>query len=199
VQRTVIDKSQLRKQIRQQRRTLTPQQRRDAARDLASLIGMTPAFRRARKIAGYMACDGEIDLQPVITQTWRQSKRFYLPILHAPVFNRMWFGHYQPGDKLVNNRYGIPEPQAARASAPEVLGLDLVLVPLVAFDLQGNRLGMGGGFYDRTFAYLLRRKVWRKPLLVGVAYEFQQVSQLPCEAWDVPLCGVITEKQVHWF
>ncbi|MEK6748344.1 MAG: 5-formyltetrahydrofolate cyclo-ligase [Pseudomonadota bacterium] len=195
----MIDKRQLRKQIRQQRQALTPQQRRDAARDLASLIGMTPAFRRARKIAGYVACAGEMDLQAVITQAWRHSKRFYLPILHAPVFNRMWFAPYAPGDKLTANRYGIPEPHGLRASAPEVLGLDVVFVPLVAFDLCGNRLGMGGGYYDRTFEYLLRRKVWRKPLLIGVAYEFQQVSQLPREPWDVPLCGVITEKQAYWF
>ena len=160
---------------------------------------MTPAFRRARKIAAYVACEGELDLQPVFTQTWRQSKRLFLPVLHAPVFNKMWFAPYQPGDKLVLNRYNIPEPQGKRPSAPEVLGLDVVLLPLIAFDLNGNRLGMGGGYYDRTFEYLLRRRIWRKPLLIGVAYDFQQVSQLPREPWDVPLSGVITDTQVIWF
>jgi len=108
----------------------------------------------------------------------------------------MHFAKYSNGQTLSKNRFGIPEPSRKVSGALPTFLLSTVLVPLVAFDLEGNRLGMGGGFYDRLFD---RKRVKRKPRLIGIAYEFQRVSHLPTESWDIPLDGVITEKSFYRF
>ena len=96
------------------------------------------------------------------------------------------------------NEFGIPEPLLRSRRVTAITRLDLVLTPLVGFDEQGNRLGMGGGFYDRSFAYLRQRQRWRKPHLLGVAFELQNCEQgLPHQQWDVPLDGVVTESGVR--
>jgi 5-formyltetrahydrofolate cyclo-ligase len=98
---------------------------------------------------------------------------------------------------MVLNRFGIAEPDVNWRHAKPAWALDLILMPLVAFDIQGNRLGMGGGFYDRSLAYLNRRKVWRKPYLMGTAFELQKFTQLPHASWDIPMNGIMTEKQFY--
>ncbi len=127
------------------------------------------------------------------------NKQVYLPVLRPFGDNRLWFAHYAPGTPLVKNRYGIAEPDIDHGKRVEAFALDLVLAPLVGFDLQGNRLGMGGGFYDRSFAHLLRHRHWLKPRLVGLAYDFQQVKHLPAQPWDVPLTAVATEHRIIEF
>jgi len=123
------------------------------------------------------------------------GKRVYLPVLH---FRRLWFFPFRIDTPLVYDKYGIPEPKLPPHVRCAPRALDLVFAPLVAFDLSGNRLGMGGGYYDRTFDYLLHRRAFRKPLLIGVAYGFQQVAALPKEHWDVPLHGVVTDEGWFW-
>jgi 5-formyltetrahydrofolate cyclo-ligase len=184
----------LRLSMRQQRRALTPQQRRDAALALDRLLGRHPLFLRSRHIAFYLANDGELDLAPLIQRAWAMGKQCYLPVLSPLYHNRLWFAPYHDECELVLNRFGIPEPIGNQAEMRPAWSLDLVLTPLVAFDADGNRLGMGGGYYDRTLAYLARRRYWRKPHLVGTAYAFQQVECLPHEPWDVPLHGVATDS-----
>ena len=97
------------------------------------------------------------------------------------------------------NRYRIPEPDARYCRAMKRQFLSLVLMPLVAFDAKGNRLGMGGGYYDRAFNQTQWPYKTRRPLLVGVAHEFQRVPELPTESWDVPLDAVITEREIYRF
>nr|VFK20302.1 MAG: 5,10-methenyltetrahydrofolate synthetase [Candidatus Kentron sp. LPFa] len=124
------------------------------------------------------------------------GKKAYLPVLHG---KGLWFLPFDANTPLVCNKYGIPEPALSSDSRCIPQALDLVLTPLVAFDGMGRRLGMGGGYYDRTFAYLLRRRVFVKPMLVGVAYAFQQVATpLPKNPWDVPLDGVVTDNGWLW-
>ena len=106
---------------------------------------------------------------------------------------------WQRSTPMAPNRFGIPEPDLPAASRCPVLALDLVLVPLVAFDEAGNRLGMGGGFYDRTFRYLRHRTCWRRPHLVGIAYDAQRVPAIDARRWDVPLDAVVTETALHRF
>jgi 5-formyltetrahydrofolate cyclo-ligase len=180
--------------MRQQRRALTPQQRRDSAMALDRLIGSHPLFLRSRHIAFYLANDGEMDLTPLIHRAWAMGKRCYLPVLSPLYHNRLWFAPYHNECELELNRFGIPEPVANWAGMRPAWALDLVMTPLVAFDAAGNRLGMGGGYYDRTLAYLSRRRCWRKPHLLGTAYAFQQVASLPYQSWDVPLHGIATES-----
>ncbi len=111
--------------------------------------------------------------------------------------NRLWFSEYKFGDKLIRNRYGIFEPDIRRRKPIPAWGLDLLLLPLVAFDASGNRIGMGGGFYDRTFAYLKTRNRWHTPKLIGIAHELQHIDSIEPNAWDIPLNGIVTESRIY--
>ena len=131
---------------------------------------------------------------PLMSLAWGMGKRVYLPVLSHLRQDHLLFAPYAPGDALRDNRFGIPEPVVPLRETLDLKSLDLVLMPLVAFDGQGNRLGMGGGFYDRSFAFLRRRRHWLKPRLVGLAFDFQRAASLPHADWDVPMQGVITES-----
>lgn len=186
------ERTALRRAIRAARRNLSERERQRAAKAMAIRLARTEWFRNARHIACYLPNDGELDLTPLMERAWALGKRCYLPVLSPITGNRLWFAPWEPGEPLAGNRFGIPEPVFTDERLMPVWALDLVLTPLVAFDTDGNRLGMGGGYYDRTFAYLRRRQRWHKPRLVGVAYELQKVERLPCEPWDVPLQAVVT-------
>ena len=189
-------RQKIRQNIRKQRRALTLRERDEYAEQLAAHFTSTKLFRNARRIALYLANDGELD--PVFIQLAAESmgKTCYLPVLLAPFANRLMFARYNFGDALVSNCFGIGEPVVAAGDRVSSRELDLVLMPLVAFDDMGNRIGMGGGFYDRTFSFLSTRTIWRKPALVGLAYGFQEQKKIPHQSWDVPLHYVATENQL---
>lgn len=188
---------ELRARMRRLRRRLTPSERRAAARAAARRLARTALFRRARHLAAYLPVGGEADPRPLIELAWRRGKRVYLPVVDAVHGRRLGFAPYAPATALRPNRWGIPEPARALALRPPQR-LDLVIVPLVAFDTCGNRLGMGAGYYDRSFAFLRRRR-WRRPRLVGLAYAFQEVPRLEARPWDVPLDAVLTERGLRVF
>jgi 5-formyltetrahydrofolate cyclo-ligase len=190
-------KFDLRRRLRQQRRSLSYQWRRQAGLALAESLAHSSLFRRARHIACYLPADGEMDTGPVIRLAWDSGKRIYLPVLRPS--GHLAFRAYRADISLRPNRFHIPEPTGRNSPSLPVRRLDLVLAPLVAFDRQGHRLGMGGGFYDRTFAFLHHRKIWQRPRILGVAYGFQEVEQLPTEPWDVPLWGIATERGLRRF
>lgn len=192
-----MDRIQLRQTLRKRRRALSPIERRRHSRALARTLATHPLFMRARRIALYLPNDGEMDLTPVLERCARSGKRCYLPVINRIGHNRLWFAEYRPGQGLKPNCYGIPEPANGKWHGHSPIGLDLILMPLVGFDERGNRLGMGGGFYDRTLAYLRHRSHWKRPRLLGVAYEFQKLDDLHCEEWDVPMHGVITESRLR--
>lgn len=192
-----MDRKQLRQHIRRQRRALTASQRRHHAEHLARTLVHHPLFWRARRIALYLPNDGEMDLTPLLRRAVKMGKQCFLPVISQVSHNRLWFAAYRPGQGLKPNIYGIPEPANGKWQGRSPIGLDLILMPLVGFDDAGNRLGMGGGYYDRTLAYLRRRHSWHRPLLLGVAYEFQRVERLVSEVWDVPMHGVITESKLY--
>lgn len=186
--------AQLRNHMRQQRRALPAHVREQYSRQLATRFAKTRLFRNSRHIACYMAADGEADLAPLMQRAWQMGKTVYLPVLNGPHKQSLFFAPYQEGDVMDLNRYRIPEPAVPARERVMARELDLVLTPLVAFDGLGNRMGMGAGYYDRTFAYLQHRQYWLRPRLMGVAYSFQQVDRLPAQPWDVPLFGIITES-----
>jgi 5-formyltetrahydrofolate cyclo-ligase len=129
---------------------------------------------------------------PLLHRAHRQGKHIYLPVLQG---RALQFVRFRPGlTSLRPNQFGIPEPRALPATTIAPSQLDLVLLPLVAFDSQGGRLGMGSGFYDRTFAFVQARRPRCRPLLIGLAHRLQQVAALPSEPWDVPIAGVATDK-----
>ncbi len=194
-----LNRNQLRQAIRGQRQALSYRERQKRSSALCAQLFRQPLFRRARNIALYLPADGEIDTATIIGHCWTNAKKVYLPVLRPFLDNSLWFARYTADMQLVSNRYGIAEPQSVHRQRVKPLALDLVLMPLVGFDLQGNRLGMGGGYYDRSFAFLLRRSSWKKPCLVGLAYDFQQLKKLPAQAWDVPLTAVATDTDWHSF
>lgn len=182
----------IRKQLRDARRALTPVQQKAAAAGLARQLRSFMPLLRSRHIAFYLPNDGEIDPRPLIRFLERCGKRCYLPRLHADGSNRVWFVRYRSGEKLSDNRFGIPEPQIQKQQLP-AWALQAVLMPLVGFDRSGNRLGMGGGFYDRTFAFK-RQRPNSRPLLIGLAHSIQEVPALPTESWDMPLDIIATDR-----
>ncbi len=192
-----LSRSDIRKQVRQARRALTPAEHLHATQRICKNLSNTHLFRNCQRVAGFIANDGEPSLNPLMEQAWKMGKQWHLPIIGMPNINQLWFAPYNKGDQLELNRFAIPEPSVHLHQTPKPWGLDLILMPLVAFDSSGNRLGMGKGYYDRTLQFLQQRKRWRKPKLVGIAYELQKFDQLPFQPWDVPLDAIATEKTVY--
>ena len=180
------DKRQLRRVLRARRRTLSPFAQRRAAVRLAQQVGKLPWFIRAQALAFYLAADGEIDPLPLLRLAWARGKRTFLPRLRSD--RSLVFVEYKCGTALRANRFGIPEPWGSKSISLEQL--DVVCVPLVGFDRAGGRLGMGGGFYDRTFA----RRGINRPRLIGLAHSIQECAALPRDAWDIALNSVVTER-----
>ncbi|WP_017135266.1 5-formyltetrahydrofolate cyclo-ligase [Pseudomonas fluorescens] len=192
-----LSRPQLRRMLRKARRALTPSEQRKAAHGLYRQLAQHALFRRAKHISLYLPTDGEIDPRLLLRAAQRRGKATYLPVLSAWPRTKMVFQRVRPGDKLLPNRFRILEPHVNANRQRQVWALDLVLLPLVGFDDVGGRLGMGGGFYDRSLAYLARRKNWRKPTLLGLAHECQKVERLAQASWDVPLAGTVTDKK--WY
>ncbi len=192
-----LSRPQLRRMLRNARRALTPSEQRKAAQGLYRQLAQHPLFRRAKHISLYLPTDGEIDPRLLLRAAQRRGKATYLPVLSAWPRTKMVFQRVRPGEKLLPNRFRILEPRGNISRQRKVWALDLVLLPLVGFDDAGGRLGMGGGFYDRSLAYLARRQSWRKPTLLGLAHECQKVQRLVQASWDVPLAGTVTDKS--WY
>ncbi len=189
-----LSRPALRRKLRHARRQLTPAQQRLAARRLYRQLTHHPQFRRARHIALYLPNDGEIDPRLLLQAAQRRGKATYLPVLNPWPRTRMVFQRIKPGERLRRNRFGIFEPVIRSSRQRRVWALDLLLMPLVGFDGNGGRLGMGGGFYDRSLAYRAMRKKSHKPTLLGLAHECQRVDRLPLESWDVALQATVTDQ-----
>ena len=188
-------KSELRKLLRQRRRALEPARQAQAAAGLAEQLAALPAFGQSESVALYLANDGEID--PAEAMRWRldRGKRCYVPII-GDGGNVLRFGEVTPRTRFRRNRFGIAEPSLPADLLIDAGDLDLVLLPLVGFDRRGNRIGMGGGFYDATFAFKQRRP-HALPRLVGLAHEIQRLDEIDAENWDIPIAEVVTDERVY--
>lgn len=188
----------IRKKIKELRTQLTTQEQYHASQAAARRLINSPLFLRSDAIVCYLAVQNELDTAPIIREIWRRKKRCYLPVLApTPHYHRLWFALFTPDTPLKKNRFGIFEPVVSARQRYRLSALDLVITPLVAFDATCHRIGMGGGFYDRTFAFLARRTHWRQPRLVGYAYELQKIDTLPVNPWDIPLTSIITDQQLY--
>lgn len=192
------DKIQLRKRLRSARRALSAAQQSDAADKLLLRLLEINAFMQSSRIAFYLANDGEIDPSKLIEWCAQNNRQGYLPIVRQEQ-ERNWleFAEVTPSSHFEQNRFGIQEPVVDESSWIEARDLDLVLLPLVGFDKLGNRIGMGGGFYDTTFEFLKLERSVRKPGLIGVAHEIQKVEKINTESWDVPLTMVVTDQAIY--
>lgn len=182
-------KKQLRSQMRQTRRQLSNRQHQQAALRLKRQLNQNPAFKFAKRIALYLPNDGEVETKIVIQQAWKDGKEVYLPVLDPIRKGFLWFIEYKANSRMKKNRFGIAEPDPKFNKRIHPQFLQIVGLPLVAFDRQGNRLGMGGGFYDRTFEFCRREGV--KPKLFGLAHRCQEAEKLPTESWDIQLSDII--------
>jgi len=181
------ERQALRRHFRAERRALSGEIQQQHAQAVARTLSVSTQVRDAPCIGLYWAADGEVDLAPLVAGL-DPTKRLALPVVDSQ--KKMAFYHYRPGDPLVPNRFQIPEP-ARDAGLVDGNSLDLLLIPLVAFDSSGTRLGMGAGYYDR---YLATLDAVRRPRTIGVAHEVQRSeAPLPAAAWDIPLDAVITE------
>ena len=192
------DRQRLRQQMRQARRSVSPSERQRAERSINQRLIERVAFHDVRNVAFYSAFDGEPDLTPAITAALDSGKRVFLPVLPSLSDAPLAFAPVKPGKRPRTNRHGIKEPAVGAGELIEPDRLGLVIAPLVAFDNAGNRLGMGAGYYDRTFAFVLEQRA-ATPLLMGVAFERQKHPALDPQPWDVPLQGVVTESRHYHF
>lgn len=191
-----LSRAELRKQVRLARRSLPLELQTQASlaasqRMLEKLLAM-----KAQHVALYLTHDGELATTPLIEALWQLGIHTYLPRLHPFTAGQLLFLHYHADSPMQPNQYGILEPKLDVRRVMPIERLDVVVTPLVAFDIRGNRMGMGGGYYDRTLAN------WHsigKPLPMGYAHDCQQVPSLPCEHWDVPLPVIITPSRVWTF
>lgn len=189
----------LRKTIRQQRRALSDSTHQLHADLLFSHLTAHPLFQRSKRIAGFIASDGEINPEHILHHALELRRSCYLPVLNQLHGNRLWFAPLHTDSTLTTNRYGIPEPALFPPKPVPVWSLDLVLTPLVTYDRFGGRMGMGGGYYDRTFSHPKRSSNRRHPFLLGVAHSLQETRRIKLNPWDVPLDGIATEKGVVIF
>jgi 5-formyltetrahydrofolate cyclo-ligase len=177
------------------RREISTAQRVEAAQTAAQHLLHHPLFKQSEHIACYLPVKNEFDTQPLIEMIWQAGKHCYLPVLTEA--KSLVFARYVKGDALVPNQFNIPEPSVA-AERIAAVQLDLVVAPLVAFDAAGHRLGTGGGYYDRTFAFM-QAQTQQKPVILGLAFALQQAKTLPSEAWDIQLNAILTEQSLALF
>jgi 5-formyltetrahydrofolate cyclo-ligase len=190
----MTERDNLRARLRAQRERLTPTERIAAAGGVAAALEQLPEFIVDPRVAGYWAIGGELPLHVALAALTARGQTYHLPVLASG--RTLRFAPWHQGVALQPNRYGIPEPQCDPADVLMPAALDLVLVPLIAFDRRGHRLGTGGGFYDRSFAYLKNIARPAQPVLVGIGYSFQEVSALDDQAWDIQMDFVATEREL---
>ena len=186
-------KQTLRDEFRQQRQMLTLKARQEAATKLKHNIQKIWP-KNATRSAVYFSHDHEISLKPTIKWLWQNNIMVYLPVVHPILARQLWFHHYQKQTPLQKNRYGINEPTIDPRQIIAPFELDIVFVPLVAFGQQGQRLGMGGGYYDSSFCFIANdQENSKRPLLIGCAYQFQTSNSITQEAHDLVMDAIVTD------
>jgi 5-formyltetrahydrofolate cyclo-ligase len=195
----------LRTLMRQRRKALDSVQQQQAAIQLKDQLISHKKIQSAQRIALYLAVNGELDLTPFIHWCWEQQKELYLPVIHPFTQGHLLFLNYNDKTTLINNHYNIQEPTLDVRTICPVNNLDVICTPLVAFDDSGARLGMGGGFYDRTLAMWFEQTKQAKQELnnsninlypIGIAHQCQRVDKVPIEVWDIPLPEIITPLKI---
>lgn len=186
-------RSDIRSSVRQLRKNLSADFQHHAAQNIATRVMELPCVQNAHTVSLFLSFDGELNTRPLIERLWLAGKSVYLPVLHPFSRGNLLFLRYSAESEMVLNHFGIEEPRLNVQQVLPASRLDIIFTPLVAFDATGQRLGMGGGFYDRTLqdwesAYLQQCG----PYPIGLAHDCQRVDALPVQEWDVPLPEIIT-------
>jgi 5-formyltetrahydrofolate cyclo-ligase len=201
----ITNNQHLRKLMRRRRLELAPYTRRKAGQSIVRQLRRAPFFVRSKKIGVYLDAFGEVPTRNVIQLCFKLKKIVYLPVVgsfNQPLSWSRITRHQLQNQRMIKHRFGMKQPPSQRGVS--VKSLDCLLMPLVAFDMHGHRLGMGGGFYDRTLSHCVNTVDYRhlkpiKPWRVGVAYDFQQVHNIDSQAWDVSIHAVVTPTRYQRF
>lgn len=189
------NRQKLRQAMRERRDQADPTTREKAAQDATDILIHSTLFKQSQHIACYFSVGSEIQTQFIIEAIWRANKKCYLPILSVEKKGFLHFGEYTQNSQLTKNQLGISEPECIAGHCDVPSQLDLVVVPLIAFDRNGNRVGSGAGYYDRTFSFKNSRD--SKPILCGFAFSSQEIERIDAEAWDVKCNFILTETQLQ--
>ncbi|MGX5915090.1 5-formyltetrahydrofolate cyclo-ligase [Aliidiomarina sp. Khilg15.8] len=187
-----------RQRLKAARSELSHTQQTRAALDLVQQTMAQPEVKQAQTVAAYFSFGSELNTEPLLQALLDAGKRVCLPVLHPFTKGHLLMLHYDKHSQLVANRYGIPEPALRCPDVIPFSSIDCLLTPLVGFDAAGNRLGMGGGFYDRTLASWQRGR-YPGLSVFGLGHDCQFVEKLPVQPWDVPLPAVITPTRCWRF
>jgi 5-formyltetrahydrofolate cyclo-ligase len=188
-----LNRQSLRQKYRNKRNLLSPLQQAEAANNILTTCIASTQLALVNSVACYIANDAEISPHEIIKYCWQQGKCVLLPVLHPFSNGHLLFVEYHPNSATRKNIYGIDEPIVTSTNIHTLDTIELILTPLVAFDNKGNRLGMGGGYYDRTLAPIRRDSLPTQ--LIGLAHTCQQTDSLLADSWDIPLDGIATPKQ----
>lgn len=192
-------RKELRQTFRNKRLALSTAQQIKAANQLVSQFQKHPVRQNAQNIALYLSFNGEINTQALIDYFWSLKRNVFVPVLHPFCKGHLLFQALNPDTQMRKNQFGILEPKLDVRYVCPLQNLQLIFTPLVAFDLSGNRLGMGGGFYDRTLLALQNNTIEHPATVVGLAHELQLTSTLPTETWDIPLPYILTSNKLYSF
>jgi 5-formyltetrahydrofolate cyclo-ligase len=184
----------LRARMSMRRNELDAKQRITAAAGVLHSLENLPEFMTDANVAGYWAVRGELPLNLAVASLARRAQHYFLPVLGAT--RQLYFAEYSTGTSVSHNRFGIPEPVTPAEQRLAPRDMDVILLPLLAFDRRGHRLGTGGGWYDTSLAFLRGASRPAAPLLVGIGYAFQEVDSIPEEPWDVDLDYVATDSEL---
>lgn len=190
---TISATKQLRKQIRAARQALSPDEQQLAAENIVKQAENQHLLDKGKHVAIYLANDGELDPHKLVSAFWQRNATVALPVLHPFCQGHLLFLRYQQDCPMQRNKYGIPEPVLSTHEIVLSTTFDQIYVPLVAFDKQGNRLGMGGGYYDRTLNTLKKNNP--HTLVIGLAHDCQEVEALTTQKWDVPMHAIVTPSR----
>jgi 5-formyltetrahydrofolate cyclo-ligase len=192
-----LSRDALRREIRRQRRSLSLQDRTIAAKRFCTIAGRHRLFQPGMQVGLYLPFGHEADCHALMDLALARGCRVYVPRIVSYRHARMRFIEHGPALALIENKYGIAEPANRKGHYTSVLTLDAIVLPVIAVDHGGYRLGSGAGFYDRALQHLRRGRRWRKPKLIALAYDFQRIEHLPAQTWDVPVDAILTEKQLY--
>jgi 5-formyltetrahydrofolate cyclo-ligase len=186
-------RDELRKRLATERRQLSSEQVIEYSSSICGFL--TPLIAPSANVAGYLALGNEVRVDAALSKAREQRCKTFVPIVQKD--HQMVFAHFDDDTALVKNKFGILEPDLTTANTVAAGNLDVVLVPLVGFDKHCQRMGMGGGFYDRAFATNKDSPANLKtPLLIGVAYDVQKAASVMPDWWDVPLDIIVTQSGV---
>jgi 5-formyltetrahydrofolate cyclo-ligase len=188
--------SQIRNHVRAQRTALNPADRAQLSISICRRAAAMRELRRSANVAIFLPIGGEVETRFLAGSLRRMGRRLHLP---AVTRNEIEFRYWHPNVRLQTGCFGTLEPPSDLSEPTTPRELDLVFVPLVAIDDDGNRIGMGGGYYDRAFSFLRLRRLWRKPRLIGLCFDLQRVREVQANEWDIPLDAAVSESKITRF